>query len=447
MLFAPEGIRLGRIVLPEPMVCEHLMVCGSPGAGKSVLLRNLLIQIQERRERAIVIDPESEYLCEFYRPERGDVVLNPLDSRMDFWSPWSELREEWFSVDAAAMAASIIRGRPRDENQRFFLDSTRTVIEAILHIVEDHSDASALLKLVSLPRSELHQALKGTAAYALVDPQAHDQGAGILSTAVNAIKTFGHLPKQHETRRTWSARQWVQGRQPGWIFLPSREDLDETIRVLRGLWVDVLVRWLMTEEINIGGDQTWVIADELAALGHQPQIEKLMVRGRKRGIAAVLGLQNIAQLKAIYGAENCTALTSAAGTKIVLRVDETESCKWASSLIGEHEIERVTITSLAGLSTYREGLNLSPQRLVTPLVMPDEIKLLRPFNGYICIAGHNRAPIRIPKLYLTRRHPAFIPRPAGAAVTVEAVPVEEPTEDQIVEQLKQRAQLPQPPEM
>ena len=205
------------------------------------------------------------------------------------------------------MAASLIRGRPENENARFFRDSTRTVTEAILHIARNDPDPSNLINLVSLERDELHEVLKGTPAYALTDPHAHDQGAGILGTAMNAIKTFSHLPKREQSDRTWSAREWAQ-RRSGWIFLPSQEDIVEAIRTLQGLWLDCLVRWLMTADI--GSDQTWVMADELASLGHQPQIEKLLTRGRKRGLAVVLGLQNVSQLQAIYGREGCITLTT-----------------------------------------------------------------------------------------------------------------------------------------
>jgi ABC-type ATPase with predicted acetyltransferase domain len=56
-------------------------VTGKSGAGKSNLIRCVLRQIEARREVGVVLDPDCEYLSEFYRPERGDVVLNPLDER------------------------------------------------------------------------------------------------------------------------------------------------------------------------------------------------------------------------------------------------------------------------------------------------------------------------------------------------------------------------------
>jgi type IV secretory pathway TraG/TraD family ATPase VirD4 len=201
------------------------------------------------------------------------------------------------------------------------------------------------------------------------------------------------------------------------------------------------VRWLMTAEIGSG--QTWVMADELASLGHQPQIEKLLTRGRKRGLAVTLGLQNVSQLQAIYGREGCITLTSSPSTKIILRVDETETAKWASELIGSHEIERLQMTQLAGLSSYREGVNLQPHRSIEPLVLPDEIKLLQPFTGYICIAGYHRTTIRIPESHLIRRHPAFIPRrPKDDSMEPISSEPEEPTDEQIVAQMTARAARP-----
>jgi len=47
-----------------------------------VLIRTVLRQIEQRRETAVVVDPDCEFTAEFYRPERGDVVLNPLDARL-----------------------------------------------------------------------------------------------------------------------------------------------------------------------------------------------------------------------------------------------------------------------------------------------------------------------------------------------------------------------------
>jgi hypothetical protein len=139
--------------------------------------------------------------------------------------------------------------------------------------------------------------------------------------------------------------------------------------------------------------------------------------------------------RGIYGREGCITLTSSPSTKVILRVDETETAKWASQLIGSHEIERLSMTQLAGLSTYREGINLQPHRSIELLVLPDEIELLQPFTGYLCIAGHHRTTIHIPESHLTVRHPAFIPRAFKSSVPTTT----EPDDDEIAAKMTARA--------
>jgi len=438
----PPGLRLGKIIVPRRYECEHFMIVGNSGSGKTTTIRAMLRQIAKWQHAAIILDREGEFTQEFFSEERGDWILQPLDQRCPAWSPWSELRDDtFFGADAAAMAASLIRGRPKSESERFFQDSTRTVVESILHVARDNPDPESLLTLVSLERGALREALRNTPAYALIDPEAHDQGAGILGTAANDIKTFVHLPKRHQASRSWSAREWERER-PGWIFFPSREDIDEATRTLQALWLDCLVRWLMHAEIGSpqARTQTWIIADEVASLGHQPMIEKLLTRGRKRSIAAVLGLQNVSQLRDLYGAEGCITITSSPSTKLILRVDETETANWASKQIDGHEVDRLTMTQLAGLSSYREGINLSEQRTTEPLVLPSEIKLLKPFTGYLCLAGEHRTTVRIPELHMISRQPAFLPRPATSPPELQAPA--EPDEQEIAAQMLSRGPRP-----
>ena len=418
-----DGIQLGTSVITANKECEHFLITGSPGAGKSTLIRHMLTQIEQRGQSAIVLDPDCEFLQEFYNEGRGDVVLNPLDCRCPFWSPWLEFREESFAMDSEAMAASLIRGQARTPTEEFFRQSSRTLIEAIFQVVKDRSHSGGITEFLALPREEIQKALKGTQAYPLIDPGAHEQGAGILATAANAVKPFHHLPQRDQTQCVWSARGWAQTRE-GWVFLPSTEDARAAIQRLQGVWLDSLVRWLMSAEIGSG--QVWIMADELPAMEYQPQIEQLVTRGRKRGLAVVMGFQNVSQLRSIYGRDGAITLTSSPTTKVILRCDEAETAKWASELLGSREIERMNMTQLAGLSTYREGVNLQPQRSTEHIVTAAEVQLLKAFNGYLCVAGSDRTTIRIPERHLTKRQSAFLPRTKTAA-TLQTVSGGAPT--------------------
>jgi type IV secretory pathway TraG/TraD family ATPase VirD4 len=275
---------------------------------------------------------------------------------------------------------------------------------------EDRRHSGSIADFLALPRRDIHQRLGGTRAYPLVDEHAAEQGTGIVSVASNATKAFYHLPRRQQTDRAWSARQWAVERH-GWIFLASTEDARAAIQSLQAVWLDCLTRWLMAAEI--GSEQVWIFCDELPAMGYQAQIEQLITRGRKRGLSVVIGFQNVSQLRAIYGRDRCVTMTSAPTTKCVLRCDEAETAKWASDLLGSREIERTEMTMLAGLSNMREGVNLQSRRSMEHLVLPAEIQMLKPFHGYLCVAGEARTTIRIPESYLVRNYPAFVPRRAS----------------------------------
>jgi hypothetical protein len=406
------GIQIGTSIIPREKECENFETTGSPGSGKSSLIRQMLSQVRDRCQTAIVVDPDSEFIQEFYDEGRGDFLLNPRDARCPFWTPWLEFRDESFTMDAEAMAASLVRGEPRNPTEKFFNESARTLIEAIFEKATDRRDPGSIADFLALPRGKIHEKLVDTRAYPLVDPHAAEQGTGIISVAANATKGFYHLPRRDQTTRVWSARQWAEKRQ-GWIFLPSTEDARAAIQSLQAVWLDCLVRWLMSADI--GSEQIWIFVDELPAMGYQNQIEQLLTRGRKRGISTVIGFQNVAQLRAIYGRDRTVTMTSAPTTKVILRCDEAETAKWASDLLGSREIERTEMTMLAGLSSMREGVNLSARRTTEHIVTPAEIQMLKPFHGYLAVAGENRTTITIPERHLDPKFPAFIPRVSNRA--------------------------------
>ena len=52
---------------------------------------------------------------------------------------------------------------------------------------------------------------------------------------------------------------------------------------LQSVWLDCIVRRLMADDGSRG--KVWIIADELSVLRRQAELETLVVRGRKRGLA------------------------------------------------------------------------------------------------------------------------------------------------------------------
>jgi len=400
------GVELARVRIPRSIECEHFLITGATGAGKSMAIRSLLRQIQARGELAIVVDPECEYLSEFYRPARGDLILNPVDERCPYWSPWLELSERYYQADTATLAASLIPEPPRgyeSGSDHFFRQSSRTLLESLLQVATPREPQS-IPKLLELDRDKLKQAISGTPAYSLIDPGAHEQGAGIIATVSNATRPFFYLPPA-DGRPPWSALQWAEHPE-GWLFVTMRDDSNSAALPLANLWLDLIVGRLL----NSAGDRrrVWIVVDELPVLGRQAKLETLVTRGRKRGLAAVLGFQSIAQLRRIYGHEQAAVLASMPSTKLLLRVDEPETATFIARQIGDREALREEI----GISTAEHGnrYNLHPARRTEPVVMASEVQRLPKLEGYLCIAGLDRARVKVKPCLPRRRQVEFIPR-------------------------------------
>ena len=412
------GIAVAGVRIPRAREPEHFLIAGATGTGKSVVIRTMLRQIERRGETAVVVDPDCEFAPEFYRPERGDLLLNPLDGRCPAWSPWDELDPNRSEVDAEMLAAAFIPDPPgphgEDGSAFFFRQSSRTLIMALLKVAQPNVPAT-LPKLLNLSRAELRQHLAGTPAQPLIDPGAHDQGAGIVATAANAINPLRYLSDRRGPH--WSAREWSQHPR-GWLFLTSRDDLAAAIMPLLSVWLDCTVRRLLARpESNEPRRRVWIVVDELSALKRQAQLENLLVRGRKRDLSAVIGFQTISQLRSIYGREQASVLSSMPSTKLLLRVDEPETAQFLSRQIGDREIYRDEPATSTG--DDRTTLSLHAHRGVEALVLPSEIQGLPRLTGYLCVAGSDRARTTIPLCTAQPRQPAFLPAADGARAPEE----------------------------
>jgi type IV secretion system coupling TraD/TrwB family protein len=239
------GVELGGVRITRSLECEHFLITGATGSGKSMAIRSLLRQIQDRGELAVVVDPECQYVAEFYRPARGDLILNPVDERCPYWSPWLELSERYYQADAATLAASLIPELARgyeSGSDHFFRQSSRTLLESLLQIATPREPQS-IPRLLELNREQLKQALSGTPAYSLIDPGAHEQGAGIVATVANATRPFLYLPPS-DGRPQWSALQWAE-RPEEWLFMTMRDESSSAALPLANLWLDLIVGRLL----------------------------------------------------------------------------------------------------------------------------------------------------------------------------------------------------------
>ncbi len=173
------------VAIPRAIESSHTLIMGDSGTGKSALVRQLLCQLEARGDTAIVYDPALEYTPQFYTPERGDVILNPLDARSPSWSPGDELRHD---AEALTLATSLFPDRA-NENP-FFVEGPRRIFAHLLTFRPTAEELASWL----CQDEELDRRVSGTPYASIIDRQAPPQRSGVLASLNMVADVLKLLP-------------------------------------------------------------------------------------------------------------------------------------------------------------------------------------------------------------------------------------------------------------
>jgi hypothetical protein len=408
--------------VPREREAMHFLIVGDSGTGKSAAIRQMLSQIADRGEAAIVYDPALEYVPQFYRESRGDVILNPLDARCPFRTPGDEVPHE---AEALTVAASLFPERGWEN--RFFVDAPRKIFAHLINLKPTPEQLTHWM----CHEQEIDARVQGTEMWAMIHSTAPNQRSGVMGSLNMVADAFRLLPTERETKARWSAYQWSRERR-GWLFLTSKPTMRERLQPLLSLWLDLLVLRLMNEG-GSGARKTWFVLDEVATLQRLPQLTTAITESRKSNCPMVLGFQGKAQVETLYG-HIAEAMLSQPATKIFFKTSEPHASEWISKSIGEIEVERFRESRTRGVFPQQRE---NEQREITrePLVMASEIGGLEPLHGYL---KHGNLVVRLRMPYLTLDEPAekFIERKITTPAVTPPVttPAREPEPAQVIAQ-------------
>lgn len=343
---------------------------GDTGSGKSSAIRQLLRQVEDRGESAVVYDPAIDFLGEFYNPKRGDLILNPLDQRCPYWGLGDEIdRPETATTIAAAMLPE------KEYEKAFFTDAPRRVLA---HLLRNKPQPRDILRMMADP-IYIEAAVKGTPLAALLDPCAPAQRAGVLSSLNMVADSLELLPEWEYTRKTFATAEWYAERKR-WVFLTSSAAYREKVLPLHSAWLDLFILRMMGYCEDRAAKPVWFVLDELASLNKLPQLHTAVTENRKYGNPVVMGLQGRSQMEKRYG-QDAEAMLSQPATKIFLKTSEPRAAKWISDSIGEIEVERLKESRSMGL--LRSKKSFAMEIATKPLIMASEIAGLAPLRGFI----------------------------------------------------------------
>ena len=384
-----SDITLGGTPIVAGSETTHFMICGATGQGKGVAIKELLDQARAKGQRAIIYDPAGEFTEEYYQD--GDIILNPFDRRMPQWSLFDEIGTIF---DFDDIVASLIP-RPPDLRDTFWVDASRDVLKsALMKMMADKDKKQRsyrfLYDLITIkPLREIHAYLNGTEGAGYVDPNNDKTSLNVVASLKTYMKAFQFLQDPHSGTEPFSLKKYVADESNSrWIFIRVEQSQLSALRPLLSLWFDLAITATLSLPLRLDR-RLWFVIDEMATLQRIDKVKDILDKGRKYGACAVLGMQALAQIKAIYGDNDAKSMITNCKTWLIYNTPDSETAKYLAENIGEEEILEIkgstSESSAASGGSNSTSLNYGTAR--RHIVMKEEIMYLEPLTAFLKVAG------------------------------------------------------------
>jgi len=407
-----HALAIGTVPIPSRLETRHLSMIGTTGSGKTTALRQMLDGIEARGEAALVYDTSGEFIAHYYRPERGDVILNPFDARCAYWSPFAEIAHP---ADADRIAHQFVTETGQHDND-VWLEMARILVANMIRALwrEGKGTLPNLLAVFqSMAKDELKEWLKETSSARTFADDADRATGSVLFMLAKAANLIQFLRVENSGGAPFAFRDFIHGldKRTGarpWIFVPRKEDYFEASKPLLACWLECAASAVLGLPPS-PDRRIWFVLDELADLPRVDNLARLLPEGRKFGAAVVLTFQALGQMRHRYGPQIAESMLGCCNTKLFLQTIDSETRVWASQTIGECEVEIQTMTDALAEGDDEARTTLGRMRRTRPAVLESELRLPK-HQGYLLFPdGLPVARIRLTADHVARRGPARQP--------------------------------------
>jgi len=385
------SVTLAGVTVADADETKHFKILGTTGTGKSTAIKELLSQALARGDRAVIADPDSGYLNNFYNAERGDVILNPFETDSVKWNLLDEIITDY---DADQVARSLI---PDNSSDKAWTEYARTLVTAVIQQAiagKVRDDREILRLLTEAPAAELRLLLTGTMAGPFLEENNERMFGSVRSVASSAIAALKYTTRQRGV--PFSVRQWVRlgaarsnGGKGGVLFLPYKAGEIASLRSVISAWMRIAIFEALNRPEQ--DQRLWFVVDELDALGEIDGLKDALARLRKFGGRCVLGFQSISQVSSTYGQGSANTIVENCGNTLILRCSASEkggTSLFASQLIGQREVIHLSNSHTSRSTEWLGSTTTSEHRTTESAVMASEIERIPDLCGFLKLASN-----------------------------------------------------------
>ena len=308
------------------------------------------------------------------------LIFAPWDQRSPVWA----IAEDVNKLTAAREFAARMVPQSKDGNPMWSNAARQILTGCLVELQTEKPGQWSFNDLVSKLTRPLDQVTRAARIYFPESVKALGDGFENVTTSGIQINLMSYLSLIFDLARAWpnapapqrglSLKRWLMLENTDYktIILQSNGEIEGLSKAFNGAVIS-----LMSQLINsprIGESRTrklWVFLDEFKQLGRVEPVFTLAEIGRSKGIRLVIGVQDISQLKEVYGEHITNSLVSMVGTQIVTRVSGGETADFISeSLIGCKEVDRLECSQTRAVGSVKGTQTCAWRRVPNVPVMP-----------------------------------------------------------------------------
>lgn len=353
-----------KIHISRDRETRHFFIMGAIGAGKTQALWSIIKAIIERfkegpEDRIIMYDNKSDFTREFPVPDEQMALFAPWDARTWAWDVGKDILNE---VDANELCKRIIP----DSDDPFWSNAARQVLLGIIVKLQRTKGTDWSWK-------DLNQEMGSPEGLAetvnefnpVMGSLFRDPSSKTAQSVVTTLATFAAtirlLTQAWDNVDPYSGEEYEEGRViprlslREWALAPQ---VEKRVLILQGnkryetleqSYIQAIISAFgaimnSPEMVDSKTRRIWFILDEFPQLGKLTNFAQYLEVGRSKGMCVIMGLQDIAQLRDIYGREKADVWASIAGTYIICRSQGVETVDWIKKFFGERVIKRWTVS-------------------------------------------------------------------------------------------------------
>lgn len=385
-ILAYEKAYEAEFFMPWRSEVQHINLVGGSGAGKTNVINQAIERINARGDYCIIHDTKGDLVRKHYRPER-DFILNPLDSRCAPWNLFNDVSDHAVKrkADIEAISTSLIP--PTKGDDKFWSDAARAVFKGMLHYLYENNlrtnaDIWTLLTSNLADIAEKIQSVPGgKTGFTFIQDSSGKQALSVIAVVMQFAQAFEYMA---EVNGEFSLIRWLEN-PTGNIFITSYSDIQDTIKPVLSLFVDLLAKKLL----RLPEDKTrriHFILDEFASLQRMSAVVDLLAKGRSYGACIWLGYQSIGQLDDIYGKSVRQTILDNCGNHAIFRISDPDTAKLMEEKVGETRFRQASENNSWGLAENRDGGGINRQETNKNQVMKGDIMALPNLCAYIKFA-------------------------------------------------------------